>query len=107
MSPRWTPRTFKDEHGLPDSPVVEAPCCGRDVPANMLILASMQPSDLGPAGVCKCCGKRFHCDRCKQVLFLTGATTREEYFARHAAPQEVVDKMRNTDAELRSGLRPD
>ncbi len=109
MSPVWTPRTFKDMHRLPDNPLIEAPCCGRCVPANMLILACMQPIDLGPEGRCACgCGHRFHCDRCKQVLFLTGATTREEYFGRHRdAPEAIIEKMRNTDQELRGGLRPE
>lgn len=93
--PAWTPRTHKDVHGLEFNPIVQADCCPRQVPADMLIDASMQPMEIRRRG------ELFHCHVCRERLFMSGRVTREEYFARHNPPEHVLEKMRGIDSALR------
>lgn len=77
---------------------VPAPCCGRRIPADMLMFAGDQPEALRP--------QRAHyvCAVCRETLFLRGQTTRAEFYGRALAAPAIVEKMRKLDQELRRGV---
>lgn len=61
--------TWKDDKGLPNNPMVVAPCCRRIVPADMLANVSMLPNE---KRILKKHPLVYACDGCKERLYSTG-----------------------------------
>lgn len=83
--------TWQTDHALADNPLVRAPCCGREVPADMLVNVSALPAAK------RTTRKRpldYACDGCLTRLFRTGKLARWELAEATGADAVRVARLR-------------
>lgn len=93
----WKLKTLQDEPGFEHNPLVRCPYCNCECFADQLVDATVQPSKIRKKN------ETHHCHVCRERMFNAGVVTREEYIQAHNPPQQLVEKMRHVDKELKGG----